>query len=61
MPQIILYNQHSDNEHCFVTVENYKCSICNQQTKVIVCDNSEGNNNGIALCLKCCTKILNKS
>ena len=59
MPQVILYNQHSDNEHSYVSVEkNVCCCLCNKLKKVIMCDNSEDDNSCIALCLECCTKIL---
>ena len=58
MPQIILYNQHSDNQHSYVTIETDVCSICNKLKKVVICDNSDGDNSYIALCLECCIKHL---
>ena len=57
MTQITLTNDQ--DEHSYVGVESGRCVLCNKfNEKVIVCDNSEGDNNSVVLCLKCCVKYL---
>ena len=59
MTKIILTNDK--DEHTQVSIQcNTRCVLCNKiKEKVIVCDNSEGDNNGVVFCLECCTKYLN--
>ncbi len=58
MKQILL--QNNQDEHSDVTVQKEgRCVLCNKyKEKVLVCDNSDGDNNGIVFCLKCCIHYL---
>lgn len=59
-----LYNGDGYNEHSHVTISNgfkdFKCHVCGVDNVKLICtDNSEGDNDAVAICKACCLRLFN--